>query len=763
MFRFVLSSIAAAASLTGQSAAPAAAAQTLVNRYCLGCHNDKLKTASVSLEGLPAASAGAEAKTWEKVLSKVRTGEMPPLGLPKPDAASSASFLTWLEAELDRAARARPNPGAPSIHRLNRAEYGNAVRDLLGLDIDHSSGLPADDSGYGFDNIGEVLTVSPLHMEKYMSTARRVSRLALGTAELKPAVEKFTTGRGAASDSSDELPLNVRGGIVVRRYFPASAEYSFLVRLRGNPSQAMPPPQLDLRLDGKRVKLFDASISAAEEAQYTRNFEIRLPLAAGMHTVGAGLLNEYAKAEGGETGGRRFAPPPPTPASVDYVLIGGPFNPAAPGDTESRRRILLCRPPAGQPEEPCAQRILTALARRAYRRPAGKPDIEPLMALFASVRKEGGSFDAGIETALRAILVSPSFLFRVERDPSGKAPGPVHAVSDLALASRLSFFLWSSIPDEELLQLAEQGKLRPALKQQVPRMLADPKSKALVENFAGQWLHLRNVAGWRPDPDKFPQFDEPLRAALQRETELFFEHIVRDDRSVLEFLNADYSYLNERLARHYGISGVRGGYFRRVALNGDERGGILTHGSILAVTSYPTRTSPVLRGKWILENVLGAPPPPPPPDTPNLADSASFSPRSLREALEKHRASAACASCHSRMDPLGFALENYDAVGKFRTTEGDISIDASASMPGGIRFAGAGGLKKILMERHDEFVECLAEKLLTYALGRGLDHSDLPAVRQIRREVARDDYRFSSLALAVVNSVPFQMRRPAER
>jgi mono/diheme cytochrome c family protein len=738
------------------------AADAMIGRYCLNCHNDTLKPGGLSLIGLHLTGAGTDAKTWEKVLRKVRTGEMPPLGMPKPDEASRSAFVTWLETELDRAALAKPNPGTPSIHRLNRAEYSNAVRDLLALDLDHSSSLPGDDSGYGFDNIGDVLTVSPLHMEKYMATARRVSRLALGTVKLSPSIEKFTAGRGSAGEAGDELPLSVRGGILVRRHFPVDAEYSFLVRVRGNPDPEMPPPQLDFRLDGTRIKLFDVNISLAEEAQYTRNYEIRLPLKAGMHVVGAGFLSEYTKSEGSSVARRGADPAPITPVSVDHILVGGPFNPTGPGDTDSRKRIFICRPGSGEPEETCAKKILASLSRRAYRRPVGETDLAPLMKLFATGRKDGGSFDSGIETALRAILVSPSFLFRVEHSPRGSAPGSIHRAGDLELASRLSFFLWSSIPDEELLRLAEQGKLRPVLNQQVSRMLADPKSKALVDNFAGQWLQLRNVANWRPDPDKYKEFDDSLRVAMQRETELFFEHIVREDRSVLEFLNADYSFLNERLARHYGIPGVRGSYYRRVASSGEERGGILTHGSILTVSSYPTRTSPVLRGKWILENILGAPPPPPPPNAGVLADNSTITAKDLRAALEKHRANASCAACHARLDPLGFALENYDAVGKYRTSEGGSDIDASASLPGGATFRGAGGLKKVLIERHDEFVECLAEKLLTYALGRGLEHFDLPAVRQIRREAARNDYRFSSLAFAVVNSVPFQMRRVPE-
>ncbi len=744
----------------------------MIGRYCQGCHNDKLKTAGVSLSGIHTADAASNAATLEKVLRKVRTGEMPPLGLPRPDAPVSAEFVKFLETQLDHAAAAKPNPGAPGIHRLNRAEYSNAVRDLLALDMDHSASLPADDSGYGFDNIGDALTVSPLHMEKYMSTARRVSRLAVGTVKPSPAIERFNAPRAGSADT-DGLPLGERNGTLFRRYFPVDADYSILVRVRGNPAPNAPPAELDLRLDGQRVKLFDVSVDTAETAQGTRNFEVRLPVKAGMRTVGAAFLSESWKIESGPVPVRRGAPAPQvTPAAVDYVQIGGPFNSLGPGDTQSRQRIFLCRPSAGQPEEPCANKILTSLARQAYRRPVGPADLAPLMKLYAAGRGDGGNFDTGIETALRAILVSPDFLFRVERDPAGSAPGTVHRIGDFELASRLSFFLWSSIPDEELLQLAAKGKLGdPAvLTQQVRRMLADPKSKALVDNFAGQWLRLRNVSEWHPDPDKFPQFDEALRTAMRRESEMFFDYIIREDRSVLDFIDADYTFLNERLARHYGIPGVHGSYFRRVDLSGTpgmehgrERGGILTQAGILMVTAYPTRTSPVLRGKWILDSLLGAPPPPPPPDVPALEESTAGSPKNLREQLEKHRANAACATCHVRMDPLGFALENYDPIGKYRTSEGGAEIDASGALPGGINVQGPDGLKKVLMLRKDQFVESLGDKLLTYALGRGLEYYDMPAVRQIRRVTAASDYRFSSLVLAAVNSQPFQMRRTPDK
>ena len=676
--------------------------EATLNRYCLGCHNDRTRTAGLTLAGVSAASVAAQAPVLEKVLHKVRAGEMPPAGRPRPDATTVANLLRWLETELDRTAAADPNPGAPAIHRLNRAEYRNAVRDLLGLDLDHARDLPADDSGYGFDNIGDVLTVSPLHIEKYISAARRISRLAVGTETPRPVVERFTPARGTANEAIDGLPPNERGGILFRHYFVFDADYSIRVRVRGGRARGMPPPKLDVRVDGKRVRLFDADFDTLEANQGTRNFELQLTLTAGHHEVAAGFLTEYAKTEGSEPRGtNRF--------SVDYVLVGGPFGPTGPGDTDSRRRIFVCRPTAGQAEEPCARPILTTLARRAYRRPVTAAEIEPLMDLFAMGRADGTSFDDGIEMALGGVLVSPRFLFRVERPPEGGEPGSVYRISDIDLASRLSFFLWSSIPDDQLLELAEQGRLseRPVLAAQLTRMLADSKARALVDNFGGQWLHLRNVEDWTPDPERFADFDNAVRYAFQRETDLFLAHLIRDDRSVLELIDADYTFLNEQLARYYGIEGVEGGYFRKVSLAGTPRGGIVTHGSVLMVTSYPTRTSPVLRGKWVLENLLGAPPPPPPPDVPALADTAKSSASSLREALERHRANPACAVCHARLDPLGFALENFDAVGKYRTEDEGVTVEASGMLPDGTLVDGPRGLRDMLLGRRQEFVETL--------------------------------------------------------
>ena len=753
----ILVSPAAAAPQPGNQVGPAGGdlLQTTIRRHCLTCHNDRTLTAGVSLQHVDAARVAEHAPVLERVFQKLRAGEMPPPGRPRPDESAAADLVAWLEAALDGAAADRPNPGAPAIHRLNRAEYRNAVRDLLGLDLDHARDLPADDSGYGFDNIGDVLTVSPLHVEQYVAAARRISRLAAGNLTPRPVVERYEAPRGTADVAIDGLPPSERGGILFRHYFPFDAEYTITVRVRGRRAPGMPAPRLDVRLDGRRVRLLDADFDPAEASQLTRNFELRLPIPAGEHEVGAAFLTEYARSEDGQATNRY---------SVDYVLVGGPYGAAGPGEPEIRRRLFVCRPPAGQPEEPCARRILTGVARRAYRRPVTAADIEPLLDLFALGRADGARFEDGIEMALSGVLVSPSFLFRTPRAPEGAAPGSVHPLSDVDLASRLSFFLWSSVPDEELADLAERGRLQDAdvLADQVTRMLVDPKAQALVDNFGGQWLHLRNVADWRPDPERFADFDESLRYAFERETALFLEHLIRDDRSVLELIDGDYSFLNERLARFYGVDGVGGGHFRRVSLAGTERAGVLTHGSVLMVTSYPTRTSPVLRGKWVLENLLGAPPPPPPPDVPALADGAETSAGSLREALERHRANPACAACHARLDPLGFALERFDAVGAHRTEDDGAPIEASGALPDGTLVDGPAGLRQVLLDRRQEFVETLAEKLLTYALGRGLESYDRPAVREIRRRTEAADHRFSALVAAIVDSVPFRLRRTPE-
>ncbi|MEE2637311.1 MAG: DUF1592 domain-containing protein [Acidobacteriota bacterium] len=725
--------------------------------YCVTCHNDRTRTAGVTLSGVHARDLRARAPLFERVLHKLRAGEMPPAGRPRPDETTMTGLVRWLEAELDRAATDQPDPGAPAIHRLNKAEYRNAVRDLLGLDLDHAEDLPADDAGYGFDNIGDVLTVSPLHIEKYLSTARRISRLAVGTETPRAVVQRFAAPRGSAEEDLDGLPPNVRGGVLFHQVFPFDAEYRLTVRVRGRRATGMPAPWLDLRVDGVRVHLFEADFDGEEANQGTRNFEMSLTLSAGRHEVAAGFLTEYARSEGTSAGQvNRFF--------VDYVLVGGPYNPTGPGDTESRRRIFRCRPAVGDPVAPCAREILTRLARRAYRRPVDRQDIEPLMTLFEQGYVDGGSFDHGVEMALSGLLVSPSFLFRAPSTPEGVEPGSVYPLTDIDLASRLSFFLWSSLPDDELLRLAEEERLSdPAmLRAQILRMMTDRRSEALVENFGGQWLHLRNVADWVPDPQRFKHFDESIRRRFQRETELFLRHLIREDRSVLELIDADYSFLDERLAEFYDVEGVRGGYFRRVSLRGTPRRGILTHGSVLMVTSYPTRTSPVLRGKWVLENLLGAPPPPPPADVPALAGRAESSASGLRDALEQHRANPACAVCHARLDPLGFALERFDAVGAYRAEDGGVPVEASGALPDGTVVDGAAGLRTVLHHRRQEFVESLAEKLLTYAIGRGVESYDRAAVREIRRRVETDEYRFSALVRAIVDSVPFRLRRVPE-
>ena len=732
---------------------------TTLDQYCTTCHNDRSLRAGLSLESVRGDDVAAHTTVLEKVLRRLRTGEMPPPSRPRPSESTTAQLVTWLETSLDRVALDAPDPGAPAIHRLNRAEYRNAVRDLLGIDLDHARDLPADDSGYGFDNIGDVLTVSPLHIEKYVSAARRVSRLAVGTSTPRPIVVKYTPASGTRNEAIAGLPPNQRGGTLFRHFFPFDADYTITVRIRGGRVAHMPAPQLDVRVDGERVRLFEADYETNEANQGTRNYEVSVTLPAGDHTIGAGFLTEYA------TDPQNPRDRQSAGYSVDYVLVGGPFEATGVGQGESQQRIFVCRPEPGSAEEPCARRILSTLARRAYRTPVTPRDIDPLILLFTEGRADGGSFEHGIEMGLSGVLVAPRFLFRAPVVPDGGRPGEVYRLSDLDLASRLSFFLWSSIPDEELLSLAEEGVLSqpPVLAGQITRMIADPKSRALVDNFGGQWLHLRNVADWTPDPERYRGFDESLRYAFQQETELFLEHLIREDRSVLDLINADYTFVNERLADFYGIEGVEGGYFRRVSLEGTNRGGVLTQASVLMVTSYPTRTSPVLRGKWVLENLLGAPPPPPPPDVPALTDAAETSAGSLREALEQHRADPACAVCHTRMDPLGFALESFDAVGRFRTADNGVMIDDSGALPDGTPVNGPSGLRDVLMARRVEVVETLAEKLLTYAIGRGLEASDRPALREIRRRVESDDYRFSALVSGIVDSVPFRMRRIPER
>jgi mono/diheme cytochrome c family protein len=767
--------------------------RALVNRYCITCHNERLKTAGLLLDNLDVENISAGAQVWEKVVRKLRAGQMPPAGAPRPDKSSYDTFVSYLETQLDRAAAREPNPGRPTIRRLNRTEYASVIRDLLAVDtdsIDIQALLPADDSGYGFDNIGDVLTVSPLLMEGYLSASRKISRLAIGDAAMRPVFETYDLPRYVLQYDrmSEDLPFGSRGGIAIRHYFPVDGEYVIKIRLQRNADYNIvglaEPRQLDVRLDGERVGLFPVggenqsakeSVEGKEyggsEGKEDADFELRIPVKAGKRFVGVAFQNvtlepedvyqppvtdySYAKDYGNAD----------TEPAVATVVIGGPFEAKGLGETPSRQKIFVCRAAGSTDEETCARTILSTLARRAYRRPVTEPDVQALLGFFHAARREGG-FEEGIEAALQRMLVDPEFLFRIERDPANIAPSTAYRISDLELASRLSFFLWSSIPDDELLELAEHGRLNDAavLEQQVRRMLADARSRALVESFGGQWLYLRNVRAVWPNPDVFPEFAANLRGDFQRETELFFESMLREDRSVLDLLRADYTFLNERLARHYGIPRIYGNHFRRVLLSDENRRGLLGQGSILAVTSYATRTSPVMRGKWVLEQLMGMPPPPPPPDVPSLEGKKGDDgkPLTMREQMEHHRVNPACASCHRIMDPLGFALDNFDATGRWRLKEGNTLIDASGVLPDGTKFQGPAELRKLLLSRPEQIVHTVAEKLLTYALGRGVEYYDAAAIRGILREAAPSDYRWSAIILGIVKSAPFQMRRSRE-
>jgi mono/diheme cytochrome c family protein len=760
----------------------------VLDRYCLSCHNDRLKTAGLSLASVDPARVERDSEVWEKVARKLRSRAMPPAGRPRPDEATYDAFAGAVEGSLDDAAAARPNPGRRVTHRLNRAEYANAVRDLLLVDVDAVDGralLPPDDTGYGFDNIADVLSVSPMLLERYMSAARKIARLAVGDLTLKPGSQTYTVPKYLRQDDrvSDDLPFGSRAGISVRHSFPVSGEYAVKINLLRTYTDLIrglaEPHQLQVRLDGKLVQQF--TVGGSEDADGNRKsreqlnedqrmgdarLEARFSADAGPHVVGVSFVKKRVVAEG-------FLEPQFSVTSYAYagdtdvlpgissIVVRGPYNPTALGETPSRQRLFTCRPAAPRDEEPCAKEILSALARRAYRRPLDAGEVQALLAYYKEGRASG-SFDAGVQLAVQKVLVSPDFLFRVERDPADARPGTLYRISDLELASRLSFFLWSSIPDDELLDVAARGRLKGAvLEEQVRRLLKDPRSASLVSNFAGQWLQARNIRHALPDPIQYPEFDENLRQAFQRETDLFLENQIREDRSVVELLTADYTFANERLAQHYGIPKVYGNHFRRVALPDVNRRGLLGQGTVLTITSYANRTAPTIRGKWLLENILGEPPPPPPPDVPSLQDEAQGArPRSMRERMEQHRTNTACASCHSRMDPLGFALENFDAVGRWRTTlDGATKIDASGTLPDGTAFDGPAALREALLDRRDDFVRTLTEKLLTYALGRGVEYYDFPAVRRILRATAGDEYRWSGLILELVRSVPFQMRQ----
>ncbi len=729
-----------------------------VTKYCQGCHNAQVKTGGIAVDGFKsAADLLTHASEWEQILLKVRTGEMPPKGLPRGKADETAAFLKIIESELDRAAAETPNPGRVAIHRLNKAEYNNAVRDLLAVDFTPADDFPADDAGYGFDNIADVLSLPPVLTEKYMSAAHRVSRLAVGNIKVDPSVDRINVDRRISQREriAEDLPFGTRGGMQFVHRFPVEGDYMLRARLTGDPKGTL-PPMVDFRLDGKRIKLVEGRIrsTSEEDEEDARRFEVRTRVPAGKHEVVVTFLKDNAKSEDTELPLTPQGKPINKVLSLDWIEIGGPFNVTGPGDLASRRAIFTCGPATPAEQDSCAASIVSRLARKAYRRPVTAKDTTSLLRFYRMGKEDGGNFEAGIQLAIQALLVSPNFLFRIERDA---APG-MHPVTDFELASRLSFFLWSSIPDEDLLALAEKNQLRANLDAQIRRMLADRRSVALVDNFAGQWLHLRNLMLVKPDPEKFANFDMELRTAAKRETELFVENVIREDRSVIDFLDGKYTFLNEKLAKHYGIEGVKGRNFRKVPLDGEQRSGVLTHASVLTVSSYPTRTSPVIRGKWILENLLGAPPPAPPPNVPELKENEIGESASLRQQLEQHRSNPACAGCHSRMDVIGFALETYDAVGKWRTMDGKFPIDPSGTLPNGTPIGGSKDLKNALVAQKNEFVGALAEKLLTYALGRGLERYDKPVIRTIARETAGAGFRFSALVKSIVNSAPFQMR-----
>jgi len=788
----------------------------VLDKYCITCHSQRLRTAGVVLEGIDAANPAASAELWERVISKLRARSMPPAGMPRPDAATYHSMATSLEAAIDRAWDANPNPGRiGAVHRLNRVEYNNAIRDLFALDIDVTPELPGDETADGsFDNFADVLSISTAHLERYLSVGRQVTRLAVGLPPAVPAVERFEIPLHVVQEDlqSEDLPFGSRGGMAVRYDFPVDGEYLIKVRLRRQYQDYVMgmgwPQQLDVRVDGALVKRFtvgggakgrpaaasyagDGEPGFAGDDEWEKymqfgadaGLEVRLPVKAGPRLVGVSFVRQMWEPEG--------LPQPLQRgrvltndqiymgyASVGAVSIAGPYSVAgAAKDTPSRRAIFVCEPRRAADERDCAARILTRIARLAYRRPASQADVQTLLPFFADGRREGGSFDAGIQLALERVLVDPDFLLRVHRDPPSLQAGPgaaarqaqrdAYRLTDLELASRLSFFLWNSIPDQRLLDAAEHGQLsRPAaLEQQVRRMLADPRAtRALVDNFAAQWLNLRRLREVVVDPNIYDDFDDSLLQAFEEETRLFLTSTLAEDRSVLDLLRANYTFANERLARHYGIPGIYGSRFRRVTLpNLDQRGGLLGNGSILATTSYPNRTSPVLRGKWLLDNMLGTPPPPPPPGVNTTLEEprGGALPPTIRERLAQHRTNAVCSTCHSAIDPLGFALENFDAIGGWRTRdESGKPVDASASLVSGATFRGLSGLRALLLEDPDQFPRTLTAKLLAYALGRRLEYYDRPAVRQIVRDAAANDYRWSSLVMGIVKSRAFQMRAP---
>jgi cytochrome c551/c552 len=762
-----------------QTPAKADAQKAVIDRYCVGCHSDKLKTGELSLETSDLANVAGHAEKWEKVVRKLRVGSMPPQGMPRPDKAVLDGLASYLETSIDRAAAAKPEPGRVSMHRLNRAEYANAIRDLLGLKIDSTALLPADDEGSGFDNSADVLRMSPALLERYLSASWNVSRIAVGNMALTPTMTVYRASPDLSQDQHIAgLPLGTRGGMIEEHHFPLDGEYTIKLRMWRNTFDLQrgieDPHEIEMALDGVPIKTVKVGgredfVKMAENPgsfgiDLDAKLTVRLPVKAGVHKISAyTVLRSHAKRDSlakpflrTTIDGQEITGDP----SVDRITIEGPFAQTGPGDTEARRRIFTCRPASASQELTCARTILSTLTRRAYRRPVTENDIELVLSFYQRGRNKGGNFEAGIESALQLLLTSPEFLIRFEADPEKAKVGTASRISDLALASRLSFFLWSTIPDDALLDIAAKGRLHEprVLREQTLRMLKDEKAAALNDNFAEQWLFLRNLKNTTPNLENFPDFDDNLRQAMHQETKLLFDSIVREDRSVMDLLNADYTFLNERLARHYGVSGIYGSQFRRVAVTSEARRGLLGHGSILSVTSYPNRTSAVQRGKWILTNILGVPPSPPPPNVPTLDESTGAAPRTLRERMELHRKNAVCAGCHKVMDPVGLALENFDGTGQWRTHDGGNAIDPSGTLFEGSQVKGPVELRKMMTARPEIFVGVMTEKMLTYALGRAVGPKDMPTVRKIVAGSKPNSFRFSNLVLGIVESTPFQMK-----
>ena len=753
-----------------------AARASLIDQYCAGCHSPSVKTANLDLVSMRSSAIASHPQVWESVVRKLNGRQMPPAGMPRPDESGYRAAIASIARELDMHAESTPNPGRiATFRRLTKTEYRNAIRDLLAVEVNVDSLLPNDEASHGFDNV-TVGDLPPMLLERYVSAAEKISRLAVGRAGKFPDAYTVRVPPELTQERHlPGLPIGTRGGTVVPYPFPVDGEYEISVRLARDRNEDIEgltrPHQMEILVDRARVALLDIVPPRKRRDDHRlvdSHLTARVRVSAGPHEVAATFLKEASVLI--ETQRQPYQARfnyyrhPRTQPAVYSVTIVGPLSVQGSGDSPSRERIFTCQPVEALEEEACAESILRTLVSRAYRRPAHDSDLAGPMGFFRRARAEaigGVAFEAGIESALSAILVSPEFLFRIERDPPGLAPGTAYRVSDLELASRLSFFLWSSIPDDELLASATSGALRTSegLERQVRRMLADERSVSLVDNFASQWLHLRNLASVRPNMRLFPDFDDNLRHAFRRETELLLRTVMREDRSVLELLDADYTFVNERLAKHYGIPNVYGSRFRRVDLGEESvRGGLLRHGSILTVTSYATRTSPVIRGKWILENILGMPPPPPPADVPELKETTISGKLSVRERLAEHRADPACAACHNPMDPLGFALENFDAVGRWRQDDGGEPIDPSGQLVDGTHVADANGLEEALLKRPDLFSGLLAEKLLTFALGRGVEYFDAPAIRKVVRDAAEENYRFSSLVLGITKSTPFQMR-----